>query len=261
MPFLSCDTCLRQVVSSQFRGAFSCSHAHQRRPLIGGSRLRIGDVQGIAELSSAERVDFEILVESEAGSASYSYSAEPTNDLSAGGFTALDPELTGGATGEGRSVSVDLNVDGASTVSGSSQSVVEEETSEIEVLEEIPEEQEDWEDTPGDDLPVDVNPAGCSPTLVTNYGPRWVNVGETVIGTSSVTGKYTYTTGADTTLGVGYSVSGAIGSFSTSGTSTKSSTSSISFPTQPANSKTKYFDTQFHMRSTGTIAAVSLGTK
>jgi hypothetical protein len=39
MPFWAGDTDLRQVVSSQFRGAFSLSRAVYRAPPIGGSRL------------------------------------------------------------------------------------------------------------------------------------------------------------------------------------------------------------------------------
>src|SRR3954452_7716011 len=53
MPFWAGDTDLRQVVSSQFRGAFSLYRAVYRAPPVGGSRLRHGGRSGEGAVEEA----------------------------------------------------------------------------------------------------------------------------------------------------------------------------------------------------------------
>src|SRR4051812_48205238 len=69
MPFWAGDTDLRQVVSSQFRGAFSLYRAVYRAPPVGGSRLRRGRRHRVGaaradpgDRAGAERVDEEPVV-------------------------------------------------------------------------------------------------------------------------------------------------------------------------------------------------------
>lgn len=85
-------------------------------------------------------------------------------------------------------------------------------------------------------------PSNC--TLVTDYGPRWVVVGQTSATTGGHTQKFTFSTGASSSLGVGYSLTGAYGSFSSSGTQSWSSTTSIGFPTY-STSGTRLMKTQY----------------
>ena len=91
-----------------------------------------------------------------------------------------------------------------------------------------------------EELPLEY---GCSSTLETLYSPSWAVVGEAHNHSASST-VFTYTQGASSTLGVGISSSGAYGSFSASGSSTKSASATVGFPTVNANTH-RYFKTQF----------------
>jgi hypothetical protein len=72
----------------------------------------------------------------------------------------------------------------------------------------------------------------CGESLVSSYGSRAVTVGSTYTTASGASAKFTYSAGATSTLGVGYSVSGTYGSFSGSGTSDRSSASTVDFGTR-----------------------------
>lgn len=69
----------------------------------------------------------------------------------------------------------------------------------------------------------------CGETLVANYGSKAVTVGATYTGGSGRTGEFTYTSGASSQLGVGFSTSGVYGSFSSSGTISRSSTDQVEY--------------------------------
>lgn len=82
-------------------------------------------------------------------------------------------------------------------------------------------------------------------TYKQDYGPRWVRVGQLYsTATSGFTANYTYSTSASSTLGAGYSLSGAYGSFTQSGSSTSSSSSSVGFSAL-TTSGGKGYSTQF----------------
>lgn len=72
----------------------------------------------------------------------------------------------------------------------------------------------------------------CGETLVANLGSKAVVVGGTYTTASGASAKFTYVSGASSSLGVGYSTSGSYGTYSASGTWAKSSTSSIDFGTR-----------------------------
>ncbi len=69
----------------------------------------------------------------------------------------------------------------------------------------------------------------CGETLVADYGSQAVVVGGTYTGGSKRTGAFTYQSGSSSSLGVGLSTSGKKGSYSVSGTNSRSSTSTVSF--------------------------------
>jgi hypothetical protein len=68
------------------------------------------------------------------------------------------------------------------------------------------------------------------------YDNTWVAVGETYPGPSA-RAKFTYEATSTSTVGVGYSISGAAGSYTQSGTSTVSSTTRIGWPDRLPNTK------------------------
>lgn len=86
----------------------------------------------------------------------------------------------------------------------------------------------------------------CPDYVMATYNQRTVLVGEVYPGPNA-TADFQYSTGAESTLGVGVSVGGTYGSFSASGTATTSSTSTIDYATQPANSK-KVFSTTYQYK-------------
>jgi len=69
----------------------------------------------------------------------------------------------------------------------------------------------------------------CGEVLLSNLGAKAVAIGATFTGGAGRTGELTYTKGSSSSLGVGLSLSGAFGSYSSSGNVSRSSTSSISF--------------------------------
>jgi hypothetical protein len=69
----------------------------------------------------------------------------------------------------------------------------------------------------------------CGEVLLSNLGAKAVAIGATFTGGAGRTGDLTYASGSSSSLGVGLSVSGAFGSYSSSGTVSRSSTGSVSF--------------------------------
>jgi len=86
-------------------------------------------------------------------------------------------------------------------------------------------------------------PLACTWVKLNTIGPRWVQVGEGYT-TTGVTAKLTYTSGSSSTLGVGYSTSGSVGSFTASGTTTVSSSATIGMSPISAVAG-RYWKTQF----------------
>lgn len=70
----------------------------------------------------------------------------------------------------------------------------------------------------------------CGSTLVTNMGNRTTWVGGTYVTTSGVVADLIHLAGSSSTLGVGVSASGSYGSFSASGTNSRSTDSETTFP-------------------------------
>lgn len=79
-------------------------------------------------------------------------------------------------------------------------------------------------------------PIYCTSTLKQLYSPVWVLVAELYPGPRA-TVDFTYAAGAQSTLGVGISVSGSAGSFSQGGKITVGSSGSVNFATVPQNQR------------------------
>lgn len=73
-------------------------------------------------------------------------------------------------------------------------------------------------------------PSMCGATFQRSYGPRWVDVGGLYsIKSGGYSADQVYSRGASSTLGAGYSVSAAAGSWTQSGSFTSGSDSSVNF--------------------------------
>ncbi|MFE2423156.1 DNRLRE domain-containing protein [Streptomyces hokutonensis] len=84
----------------------------------------------------------------------------------------------------------------------------------------------------------------CSSTLVKNLGAKWVIAGQTYSATSGVKHTFSYSKGADSSLGVGVSASGTYGSFTSSGSVSKSSSLTMEYPTY-GNNRGVYYKTEY----------------
>jgi hypothetical protein len=80
-----------------------------------------------------------------------------------------------------------------------------------------------------------VIPASYSPpsncTLQQNYGARWASVGEMASTVGGYSGKFEYISGSSSDIGYAVSATGAFGSWTLSGTQSRSSSTTVSFPT------------------------------
>ncbi|MCX4853818.1 hypothetical protein [Streptomyces canus] len=85
---------------------------------------------------------------------------------------------------------------------------------------------------------------GCSGQLKKKLGQRWVIAGQTYSATTGVKHTFSYSKGADSSLGVGVSATGAYGSFTGSGTVSKSSSITMDYP-EYGNHKGVYYKTEF----------------
>jgi hypothetical protein len=73
----------------------------------------------------------------------------------------------------------------------------------------------------------------CTSTLTAQLANAWADLAGVFVATGQVTGRFTYSKGATSELGIGISATGASGSFSASGTSATSSTATQAFPLVP----------------------------
>jgi hypothetical protein len=71
----------------------------------------------------------------------------------------------------------------------------------------------------------------CVTALISTYSPVWVIVGQNYSTTAYASANYQYYKDATSSLGVGTSATGKYGSFKASGTASRSSSSSVDFPT------------------------------
>jgi hypothetical protein len=88
----------------------------------------------------------------------------------------------------------------------------------------------------------------CITTVIANYDLRLDVIGEVYTG-AHTTADLKYLSGSSSTLGVGYSVSGAYGSWSQSGTSSATQNFAVDFPTQTTNRNT-VFESNFGWQKT-----------
>jgi hypothetical protein len=88
--------------------------------------------------------------------------------------------------------------------------------------------------------------SSCSSAVLADLGAVWDLVGQTYNGPAN-SSTFTYQVGASSRLGTAVSSSGKYGTWSASGTKTKSSTSTQSYPTYGHN-KNVYYDSQFHYK-------------
>ncbi|MFB6721192.1 hypothetical protein ACFCV3_13565 [Kribbella sp. NPDC056345] len=84
----------------------------------------------------------------------------------------------------------------------------------------------------------------CDVSYVQGLGPIWVLVGQTFNVATWMKARFTYIQGSSSSLGVGISTSGKAGTFSTHGSSSRSSTTTLGYGEHGGTTK-RYFDTQF----------------
>ncbi|WP_262064512.1 DNRLRE domain-containing protein [Streptomyces sp. STR69] len=85
---------------------------------------------------------------------------------------------------------------------------------------------------------------GCNGTLVKGLGAKWVIAGQTYSATTGVKHTFSYSKGADSSLGVGVSASGTYGSFTSSGSVSKSSSITMEYPAY-GNNRGVYYKTEY----------------
>ncbi|MGW3289983.1 DNRLRE domain-containing protein [Streptomyces sp. NPDC001002] len=85
---------------------------------------------------------------------------------------------------------------------------------------------------------------GCTGQLKKKLGEHWVIAGQTYSATTGVKHTFSYSRGADSSLGVGVSATGAYGSFTGSGTISKSSSITMDYP-EYGNHRGVYYKTEF----------------
>jgi hypothetical protein len=91
------------------------------------------------------------------------------------------------------------------------------------------------------DLPMEKT---CITTLQKKYTPVWVLVGQNYSTNAYARANFQYYSNAHSTMGVGVSATGRYGSFQASGTSTKTSSSGIDFPTT-YGARSRYHRTKY----------------
>jgi hypothetical protein len=80
------------------------------------------------------------------------------------------------------------------------------------------------------------NPTICHTWFLRTLGKAWTVVGQTYSTATRINSSFTFTSGAESTLGVGVSRSGTYGSYSSSGTNSASSDVTIDYPAPKARS-------------------------
>jgi hypothetical protein len=169
----------------------------------GAFALRIDPTIRLREFASKSRVvDLEILVAGPAGSTSHAFSRK----LDAGGALAPEVSRIHGARSRTSTSTIDLTVQQASAA------------------------------TPSERTRLAAPPIYCTSTLKQVYSPNWVLIAELYPGPHA-TVDFTYAVGAQSTLGIGVSVSGSAGSFSQGGKITVGSSGSVNFAVVPQNSR------------------------
>lgn len=89
-----------------------------------------------------------------------------------------------------------------------------------------------------------VNPEFCYAVFLKSLGTHWDVVGETHSVTTDVSHTFVYDYGASSSLGVGFSATDAVGSWSANGTASQSSSAQVQYPTY-GNGQGVYYETEF----------------
>jgi hypothetical protein len=148
-------------------------------------------------------VDLEVLVTGPTGSTSHAFS----RTLDAGGAVAPEISRIHGARSRTSASTIDLTVEQVPEPTASERT-----------------------------RRLAAPPIYCTSTLKQVYSPVWVLVAELYPGPHA-TVDFTYAAGAQSTLGVGVSVSGSVGSFSQGGKITVGSSGSVNFAVVPQNQR------------------------
>ena len=211
----------------------------------GSFELRIDSATPMDEFSNdAGIVNFDIVSTGSEASATYSFSRRQIE----AGNTAIWIDALQEPRGHEEPATLHLPIDVTMVVGGTStETSTSSEEFDAAYQETLGSAPSDTNALPGTELlaiaPTLASSSGtCPVTLVKTYTAQWDLVGELYNYYSK--GQYTYTTGANSVLGIGYSASGAYGSFKASGTASKSSTSTQGFPTYGEYAM-RYLDTKF----------------
>lgn len=105
------------------------------------------------------------------------------------------------------------------------------------------------------------NPAGrCVDMNITNYPTTKTVVGETYSNTAGVTASFKYSQSASSTLGVGVSGTGVLGTFKASGTTGQSASSTVTFPSLSGSGNRLYETYFYYKKFKETCAATTTST-
>lgn len=180
----------------------------------GTFELRVGDILDLARFASKDGIiDFEVRALHDTQVAPFSFSRRIHKDSK--GATLSDPAFTIAPEPSRTTDSRKLQ-----------QSVVN-----IVSLAPNPAVEKLYGIVGGDSGPINKTDV-CGETLVSNQGSQKVLVGTTYTTATNTSAKFTYANGASSNLGVGYSISGKVGTYSANGTTSRSSTTSLDFGTR-----------------------------
>ncbi|MET9081568.1 hypothetical protein ABZX77_06625 [Streptomyces sp. NPDC004237] len=228
----------------------------------GTYRLRIESLDSLSPVAATDgTVNFEILARDNGKTVPFNFSRRlVTSSSSAKALAATYAYSTTDATSETTStltadpVSATLTLDSTAaevTEEGATGELTEDASATPTPAGDASEVTGDEDDTTTPDDADDIAAAvtgvskGCVSQLKKKLSPKWVIVGQTYSKTTGVAHSLTYTRSAASELGVGISATGTYGTYTGSGTNSKSTSSTTTFPTF-GNNTGVYYKTEFN---------------
>ncbi|MEV6500091.1 DNRLRE domain-containing protein [Streptomyces prunicolor] len=226
----------------------------------GGYVLRVASASSLTPEAAADgTVNLETVAYSGSHQALFNFPRTLVTSSSTTAYLAATTDSATATSIDTTPATADLVLDNAPTVtadSGSTEAVDEESTSTPTSVTDDPDSAtasaaddaaaaESAASDTTDDTTADAGVTkGCSGSLKKKLGERWVIAGQTYSATTGVKHTFEYSRGADSSLGVGVSTSGAYGSFTGSGSVSKSSSVTMDYP-EYANHKGVYYKTEY----------------
>jgi hypothetical protein len=225
----------------------------------GGYTLRVASASSLTPEAAADgTVNLETVAYSGSQQALFNFPRTLVTSSSTMAYLAATTDATDAVTtttADTTPVAADLVLDNAPTAtadSGSTDGTDEESASAPESLADNPDsatasasDDAAAAESAASDTTADAGVAkACHGTLVKKLGAHWVIAGQTYSATTGVKHTFSYSKGADSSLGVGVSASGASGSFTGSGTTSKSSSITMEYPSY-GNNRGVYYKTEY----------------